>query len=342
MTLIYKARVPTNIAFLKYWGKSDATQQWPANDSLSMTLDLYSETLASREPLPAQAGAYAFSSDQALTASEAFLHKGLRHLQWLAAQLDFSERIYLHTRNEFPASCGIASSARGLGSLTLAALACWTQSSSLSQLASCGFTRERIAQLARAGSGSACRSFWGGFVHWQRGETAQTQSVLPLASQDHWDLRDTIVIVSTQEKLISSSQGHRLAPTSVQFVPRLARLPARLAEFQTAILQKNIRQLGQLLEEEALEMHAVMASSQPPCVYMSEATQTFLQFLQEIRVQKALPIYFTLDAGPNVHLIYEARHQEAVASLLKTYQTIDVGISSGPSLGTETAQDGHH
>lgn len=340
MSFLYKARVPTNIAFLKYWGKSDEQAQWPANDSLSMTLDLFSETSAQLCPPELQISKVGLFKirGQILQEENPFLKKPMKQLQYLASTLGFNEKLIIDTYNEFPTGCGIASSASGLGSLTLAALACWTRSSSLAELANKGFPLERLALLARMGSGSACRSFWGGFVHWSRGASIQEQNVSPLFAKEHWDLRDCIVILSASEKTISSSIGHGLAKTSPLYAPRLTRLPQRLTQMQEAIRNKNLRLLGPLLEDEALEMHAVMSSSQPPCVYLEEPTHRFLTYLKESRQQNLLEVFFTIDAGPNVHLIYEAKNQAAVLNLVKGYKTIDIGIASGPVLNRTGAQ----
>lgn len=332
----YKVRVPTNIALLKYWGKSDEKKQWPANDSLSMSLDLYTETVCSLHHFENKEGTLYFQSDQETGTTPAFLHKALEHLRFLSNSLGFKDSLYIQTHNEFPAGCGIASSASGLGAITLAALACWTNSSSFEDLEKKGFTRERISKLARLGSGSASRSLWGGFVHWQRGENPESQKCEPLLDAEHWNLRDCIVILSEQEKTISSSEGHRYAHTSPLFEPRLAKIPQRLEYLKKSIENKQLAHMGALIEEEALEMHEIMASSNPPCVYMTASSFDFLTFLAKTRNETKLPMFFTMDAGPNVHVIYEEKNREKVLEILKNYQTIDVGISSGPVLSRES------
>lgn len=329
---IYKARVPTNIAFLKYWGKSDEQTQWPANDSLSMTLDLYTETLASLSPIEETSHALSFRSDQDLAKSPLFLQKGLRHLKFLSENLGFEDALYLQTYNEFPSGCGIASSASGLASLTLAALAAWTGSSSFEELEEKGFARERLAHLARLGSGSACRSFWGGFVHWEKGLYPESQKTHPIFPETHWALRDCVVILSDAEKSMTSTDGHKLASTSPLFQPRLELLGERLLQMREALARCDMNTLGPLLEQEAIEMHELMATSNPPCVYMTQSTVSFLGLLARERMQTKIPMYFTLDAGPNVHVIYEEAYKEKVQDLFKDYKTIDVSIGSGPSL----------
>lgn len=331
--MIYKARVPTNIAFLKYWGKSDEQSQWPANDSLSMTLDLYTETWAS-----AERGRFPFASTDSIEDTDPFFHKALRHLKFLAKHLNFQEPISIQTHNEFPAGCGLASSASGLASLTLAAIACWTRSSSFEELEKNGFSRERLASLSRLGSGSACRSLWGGFVYWQKGANISSQTVAPLFPKEHWALRDCVVILSDVEKSVSSTEGHRYASSSPLFQTRLQHLPQRLEAMKEAIAKRDLPQLGNLLEEEALEMHEVMATSTPPCVYMTGSTFNFLSFLAQSRAELGIPMYFTLDAGPNVHVIYQEDDKDKVQDLFKEYKTIDVAIGAGPSI-SELAHD---
>lgn len=335
MSKIYKARVPTNIAFLKYWGKEDESQQWPCNDSLSMSLDLYTETFASLIPFGEKDPAYIyFNSDEEVASASKFLKKSLKQLHFLKKErgAEICPTLYIKTRNEFPSACGIASSASGLASLTLACLAAWTDSSSFQDLKKNGFSKERLAYLARLGSGSACRSLWGGFVHWKKNLSPQDQETTQLHEHSHWNLRDCIVIISDKEKGLSSTEGHRLAKTSPLFKERLERLPHRLENFRKALVEKNIFQLGSLLEEEAMEMHAVMETSQPPCPYMSEETRAFLKELKKKRERTQIPIFYTMDAGPNVHLIYEETNKEAVLSLFEGYRVIDVSISEGPSI----------
>jgi diphosphomevalonate decarboxylase len=318
-----QARVPTNIAFLKYWGKSDAAHQWPANDSISMTLDLGTVTKAS----PAEHTEILDAQGNSLPRH--FVLKPLKHIEHLQKLLSFSEPLQFRTHNEFPASCGIASSASGLGALTLAAIAAWTRSSNFDELASKGFGLERLADLARLGSGSACRSFWGGMVHWQRSEHAASQMVAPIANSTSWALRDAIVILDANEKSISSSDGHRAAWTSPQFSDRLARLPQRTSAILEAIAVRDIDRLGPLLEVECLEMHNIAATSEPPIHYISDATRAFLSYWDQHGPRNA---YYTIDAGPNVHIIYEEAQKDSVARVLAGYRYLDTKVGHGPEL----------
>ncbi len=309
------ATVPSNIALLKYWGKSDENHQIPANDSLSMTLK-NAVTTTSATVLP-----NAMGDRFELNGEERDLHapansKILKHLSVLREHLHGLETPYLsiESQNHFPTGCGIASSASGFGALTLAAVGAWTQAHSIEELAQHGLSLQRLAHLARLGSGSAGRSFWGGYVHWEKVDEACSLS--PMFSADYWPLADIIMIISKEEKKISSSAGHRSAWTSPLFRPRLSGIPAKLNALKLFIRDRQFTALGALIEQEALDMHAVMLSSTPPAKYIDEQTGELLAWVREQRQLGKLPAYFTLDAGPNIHLICEVQNAAAVTAYL--------------------------
>jgi diphosphomevalonate decarboxylase len=305
------AEVPSNIAFVKYWGKRDADAQWPANDSLSMTLSVARTiTTATAHDGPRDE----IYRDGQLQGQGPGGDKASRHLEVLRRDLGVHRRLLITTRNTFPSDCGIASSASGLGALTLAAIGAWTGASSLHELEGQGFPRARLAQLARLGSGSACRSLYGGFVLWQAGPSPDEQTVRQLHDEEAWPLADIIVVVDRTPKPVSSTTAHRAAWTSPLYSPRLAGLPARLARVQDALDRSDLEELGRELEAEALEMHGVMMSSTPSAVYLTEATSQVLAWLRRERTRQGLPAYFTLDAGPNVHVICERQNADWVGS----------------------------
>lgn len=319
---------PSNIALLKYWGKSDATLQWPANDSLSLSLNLHTTTTVR------QAAPNTFVVTDHRGQGGACYAKPQSFLRSLAAQLSFTGGLSIQTTNQFPMACGIASSASGLAALTIAALACWTASHSFAELADHGFDRERISALARLGSGSACRSLFPGFVHWQRGRSASDQRVYRLSPPDDWSLRDCIVFLQRTPKRVSSTAGHELAWSSPLFKKRLELIPQRLAAMLAAIDAGDFDVLGPLIEEDSLEMHAVVASSQPPLRYMIDATEHFLSAFRSLRRREHLSAYFTIDAGPNVHIIYLAKERERLLRALQGYDLLDTGTGFGPRIKT--------
>lgn len=331
------AEVPSNIALVKYWGKRDSLQQWPANDSISMTLSAArTRTIARLLPL-GQVDQLTINGHR-VAADDPSAQKAFKQLAYLRTTLGFDAPLAIQSSNTFPADCGIASSASGLGALTLAAIAAWTGQTSWDRLIGAGYTRELIAALARRGSGSACRSFFGGFVRWHAGHSPETQSLSVLASPDQsgpWELSDVIVIISDLRKAVTSTQAHAAAWSSPLFAPRLAGLDQRLKQVEAAIAARNLQLLGDIIESEALEMHAVAMSAEPSAVYMSRETSEFLAWVRARRSEQRLPAWFTLDAGPNPHLICTAEDAQRVADLVHQdfgYRMIIDTVGTGPTL----------
>ena len=259
-----------------------------------------------------------------------------KHLDFLKSAIGANSCLAIETKNNFPTACGIASSASGLGALTLASVAAWLGAKDLDQLEELGFPLTRLANLARMGSGSACRSMLGGLVQWHRGETAEQQSVSAPFSHKYWPLMDSVVLFSKDEKSVGSTEAHRAAWTSPMFAPRLAVLDDRLDAMKNAIDNRDMGTLGPLIEQETLEMHSVIMSAESPVRYFGKETGEFLSWIRKMRRDLELPVYFTLDAGPNVHLIYETRFHERVIELLKSRvsedQILSDEIGAGPSL----------
>lgn len=310
MSGFYQARVASNIAFIKYWGKRDARLQWPANDSLSMTLDtLSTETRAQRIDAPD----HRFSFEgQLLTREARQFTKAFQHLDRLTALLGLKGSLEISSQNNFPLGAGMASSASGLGALTLAALAAWLECPDFKSLEDRGYARSELAQLARLGSGSAGRSLYGGYVEWRAGEKPEEQAILPAFPASQWALRDSVIIFAAEEKGLSSSEAHQQAWTSPLFKPRLAGIPERMQATLDALARRDISSLGPLIEAEALEMHAVIMTAKPGHCYLTPAALEFIAALRRARQAGEVEAYFTIDAGPNIHMIHEESAHEAL------------------------------
>ena len=200
---------------------------------------------------------------------------------------------------------GIASSASAFASLALAA----------SQAAGLALSEKQLSILARKGSGSACRSIPGGFVQWEAGTDDDSSFAYQIAPADHWDIRITTVIFNEQPKMISSSEGHRAAKTSPFYSARLDTLPCTLACVKQALLVKDFQTFGLAVEKEAISMHAIAMTAQPKeydwlsgIYYWSPETMRLIQAVQDWR-HNGLAVYFTIDAGPNIHLVCQGQDQ---------------------------------
>jgi len=329
----YIATAPSNIAFLKYWGKADAATQWPANDSLSMTLHAaHTKTKVVRYDAAHHHLQY---GDQELASTDPFAIKVMRHMEFLCEALDHpGVHFSVHTTNSFPTSCGIASSASGMAALTLGVVGCLLKAESLEDLEAQGISRFQLAAWARQGSGSACRSLWGGYVSWEACAGPASQRVYPLFSASHWPLCDFLLLLSKEPKTVSSSEGHKTAWTSPLFLPRLSGLPQRKSAMIQALENRDLSVLGPLLEQEALEMHSIMLSGVPRISYLTEATCQWILRIRDLRAKTGLPVYFTIDAGPNLHLICEPSVREPLRKALQEagVEWMEDKVGTGPRL----------
>jgi len=305
-----------NIAFVKYWGKRDAELNLPANSSLSMNLDRLT-TITTVEFSP--------DYDDDLVILDGRQERGetrqriVAHLDRVRAMARLRARARVISKNSFPSGAGLASSASGFAALSLAA----------SRAAGLELSQRELSILARFGSGSACRSIPGGFSEWTAASSSEESFAEQIAPPEHWDLRDVIALVSRAKKPVGSTEGHSLAPSSPFFQARLASLADRLTKAKAALLEKDLATLGPLIEEDAISMHAVMMTSRPPIYYWLPSSIQLIHEVQNWRAE-GLEVYFTLDAGPNVHLICQAADQAEVERRLRDIEEVLEVIVSGP------------
>lgn len=334
----YIAEAPSNIAFLKYWGKLDHKNQWPSNNSLSMTLNKCHTRTSSI--ILDDGCEFEIYLDQKKIVGNHFYKKVIAYLTFLKQKYHFKPYLRVKTTNNFPTASGVASSASGFAALTLSALAAWTDSESLLELKEKGFSLDVLSGLSRLGSGSSCRSFYGGYVVWEKGEAHDKQKTKSIMSQKDWDLADTVVILSNEKKHLSSTDAHKRVFSSPLFAPRLALLQERQRAFEKSLSFCDIKSLGPLMEQEALDIHSVIMTAEEPFSYLKKETLDFLVWLRNLRQASGFQAYFTIDAGSNVHVITESKDQkEFLTYLRKDYPTVDFiedAVGSGPTLVCET------
>lgn len=314
------AVAPSNIAFVKYWGNADPELNIPYNDSISMNLSAARvRTTVEFDP--------AFTSDTLVIngrpvtgAAQARVSRHLDHIRALAKTETYAR---VASESNFPMGTGIASSAAAFAALTVAGTAALN----------IDLDERQMTELARLGSGSAARSIPDGYVELKAGDGHTTTFAYTLYAPDYWDLRDIIAIVSREEKPVGSREGHTAAETSPYFTTRLAELPARLKTVRQALRNRDIEALGEAIEADAISLHVVAMTSRPPIYYWAPGTLRLIHAVQEWR-REGLPAYFTLDAGPNVHLICEAPHEAGVLARLRHVDEVLETIVSGPAEGT--------
>lgn len=288
----------SNIALIKYWGNRDDRLRMPANPSLSLTLDGLTTTTT-------VALSRALARDSAVVDGKPLSGPGLARVRAVLDRLRRRAGVRagarVVSRNSFPAGAGLASSASAFAALAAAGAAALGLEMSPRELSA----------TARLGSGSAARSVFGGFS-----ELTTAGFAFPLAPRGHWELRDVAVVLSGAPKEVGSSEGHLRAATSPLFEPRLRFVERVLPEVRAAVLARDFATLARHAEADALAMHSVMATSDPPVVYWRRGTLALLEAVRRWR-REGLECFFTLDAGPNVHILAAARSAGRVVRKVK-------------------------
>ncbi len=298
-----------NIAFIKYWGNRDQQLRLPSNGSISMNLGgLYARTTVTFDPALCCDDLFTLNGRVENAAALRRVGAFLDHVRGLAGK-----NLYAHveSENNFPIGTGIASSAAAFAALALAASA------------AIGLELEetQLSRLARLGSGSASRSVPGGFVEWRAGHADADSVAFSIAPPEHWDLADCVAVLRTGHKPVGSTEGHGLAGSSPLQSARVADTPRRLDVCRSAIRQRDFATLAEIIEQDSNLMHAVMMTSTPPLFYWEPAS---LDLMQTIRAWRAegLPAAYTLDAGPNVHVICEANATPQVRQRLEEHPAV--------------------
>lgn len=312
-------RAGSNIAFIKYWGVDDANINLPQTSSISMTLaDAYTTTTVEWQSSSALAQDEIVVDGRTLPGEKGA--RLVRHLDRIRAIAGTTQRARVASCNNFPMASGIASSASGFAALTVAAC----------QALALDLDATQLSALARLGSGSASRSLFGGYVQWDRGVDHDTSVARMLFPPEYWELYDIVAIVSSAEKQVSSEGGHRLAATSPLNAARVAHVNELLPVVQAAIAERNLAKLGDPIEWDALAMHAVMQTGTPSLIYWQPGTLEILHAVRRWRAEEGIQAYFTIDAGPNVHVLCAAADASAVQQRLAALPSVVDTIVSRP------------
>ncbi len=285
-------RSPANIALVKYWGKKG--HQLPANPSLSMTLkECFTETKVTFHPSPKLEVRVSLSGKP----QEKFAEKIRTFLQGLSSELPWIQGLHLdiETRNTFPHGAGIASSASGLSAIALC-LMDYMQPTMDDQFL------KRASYIARLASGSACRSVFGGFTTW--GDESDLYASQIEVHKDLAHLHDTVVVVSSAEKSVTSTKGHERMSEHAFKEARYVQARNHFQLMRSALASGDMNEVGRITESEAFSLHAMMMTSPDAFTLLKPQSLMAIELVRDFRRASGLPVYFTLDAGPNLHLIY--------------------------------------
>ena len=309
------AQAQPNIALVKYWGKSNIARNLPAVGSLSITLDtLYSRMSVELLDHP--------GPDELLVNGEVnadMLPRVSGCIDTVAGEDRGAARI--QSESNFPVAAGLASSASAFSALVLATYE------------STGKTADTLSMARVAGSvsGSAARSLYGGFVELSAG--IDDIDVWPVADAEDWPLKVIVAITETEPKHLSSGEAMILsADTSPFYDSWVERQPEDLAAARQAVENRDFEQLAAVSEHNCLKMHTVMWTSRPAVVYWNSVTLACMEAVRDLQ-KKSEPVFFTIDAGPQLKAVCLPSAEQAVRDALDGIDGVVTTYSSGLGLG---------
>tara|TARA_B100000470_G_scaffold105656_1_gene81545 strand:+ start:13 stop:1158 length:1146 start_codon:yes stop_codon:yes gene_type:complete len=321
-TSSYTWSSPSNIALIKYWGKNK--NQTPKNTSISFTLS-NSRTITTLE-LNKKSKAdnnilfdvyYKDKKiDEFKPKIDLFFRNILKYCSYLKR---YSFKVT--TENTFPHSSGIASSASGMSALALCIM---SLEKDLDSTMKEEYFYKKASFLSRIGSGSACRSILGGINLW--GKHIDIEKSTDLYSikypyeicKDFLDYNDTILLVDTEPKQVSSSQGHKLMKNHIYADKRYKIAQKNVIRLKSILKDGNLHSFTSLIEEEAMMLHALMMTSNPSYVLIKPNTLKIINSIKSYRETTKIPICFTLDAGANVHVLYPKEGEKEVELFIES------------------------
>lgn len=319
---------PSNIALIKYWGKRE--HQIPENPSISFTL---SDCKTITEVTYTKKESKDFSFDVIFEGenNEAFKPKIKIFFERIENYMPFLRDYHfkIETSNTFPHSSGIASSASGMSALALCLMSIEKELSSdviLSEQSISdhkSYFNKKASFIARLGSGSACRSIEGELVVWGNNSSTDSSDLYGVkfndaVHQNFHEYQDAILLVDKGEKQVSSTVGHKLMFGHPFAKQRFEQAHQNLAELKTVLATGDLKRFIEIVESEALTLHAMMMTSMPYFILMKPNTLKIINKIWAYRAENKSNMCFTLDAGANVHLLFPKAESEKVYEFIKS------------------------
>lgn len=312
-------RAHTNIALIKYWGKSNEALFLPMNSSLSLTLDgLYTDTFVEMSEQFTEDHFYLNDVRQ----SPEETAKISRFLDLFRNEAGIHHHVHVKSINHVPTAAGLASSASAFAALAGA----------MNLATGLNMDNETLSTYARRGSGSATRSLFGGFVEWQKGTGSEDSMAIPVDDAS-WDIGMVIIAVNKSVKKISSRVGMKQTVETSPFYPAWVESAEEdLVAIKEAIKARDFEKVGQITEHSAMKMHGSMLGAETPIMYFEPDSIKAIQAVRALREQGIL-CYVTMDAGPNVKVLCRLSEAGKIKEMLTDYFSEEQLLISGPGKG---------
>jgi diphosphomevalonate decarboxylase len=327
---VYTALGTPNIALIKYWGKRDEKLILPKNSSISLTLDdsLNTKTSVVFSDKLKEDTFYINGEQQNLLGKNANERLGVINI--LREKAGVKTHFLVVSNNSFPTASGLASSASGIAALVFAT----------SQALDLNLNHEELSTIARMGSGSACRSLFGGFVRWNMGEKNDGSDSFAeqIVSNDHWpEIVDIIAVVTEEKKKVSSRAGmQQTVENGILYAGRIDYVENAVEELARAIREKDFETLALITMRDSNNMHATMLDTWPPIFYMNDVSRSIVYKIHDLNLGEGRNIAaYTFDAGPNAHIITTDSNKAKVLEILNDIEgikIIEAKAGTGPKL----------
>lgn len=332
-------KCPSNIALVKYWGKME--EQLPMNPSLSFSLkNATTKTTIRAVSKKVEQINFLFEGQKSSFTNriDKYFNRLSKEFKWIR---DYSFEI--ESENTFPHSAGIASSASAFGALALCLVDLDRQINELKYSDEEFF--KKASYWARIGSGSACRSVYGGFNWWgefKELKSSSNENAINISNQIHqsyFDLCDAVLLVDAGTKKVSSSAGHQLMNAHTYKSARLNQAITTGQKILDLMSDENKQpEFIDLVEQEALSLHAMMMTSNPSFILLKPNSIAIIAKIRNYREKTGIPVGFTIDAGPNIHLLYWKENRSEVHRFIENelleftanQQWLDDEIGDGP------------
>jgi diphosphomevalonate decarboxylase len=315
-------KTPSNIALVKYWGKQEP--QLPENTSISFTLDAcftLTKLKYSKRTVAEQSRSHNFEIYFEGEKKDDFKPKIQKFFERIEQYVPFLKEydFVIKSRNSFPHSSGIASSASGMSALALCVMSIEKQ---LNPEITDEYFNKKASFLARLGSGSACRSIEGELIVWGNHPKIEGSSNLfgvkfPYKIHKNFkNYHDTILLVDEGEKQVSSTVGHQLMYNHPFAQQRFKQANDNISKISEVLQNGDLKKFVEIVESEALSLHAMMMTSNPYFILMKPNTLKIINKIWEYRAATKSNICFTLDAGANVHVLFPEAEKENVNNFI--------------------------
>ncbi len=316
----------SNTALIKYWGKRDEELIIPMNNSISFTTEALTTTTTVEFSEELTKDNFILNGTEQTGKP---LKRVVDHLAIIREISQTNVKAKVYSENNFPTAAGLASSASGFAALTSAA----------TNAAGLKLDKKELSMISRRGSGSSCRSFYGGYVEWIANNEQNESYAIQLADENWFDIRDIVVVLKTPERKMSTRDAMKLSiKTSPFFKSRLDTLDTNLAKIRLAIKERDFNSLGSVAEMDCLSMHSVAITSNPPQIFWTPDTVKVMHFVENLREEK-IDAYYTIDTGANLHILTIPKFEHEIVKQLEEKILPEKIISSKPGPGVKVVNE---